>query len=197
MWHRLCIKAHGYGHHLLAHEERRWQTKIQIIPRTIWFYAFCRPPYAQWHLINLTFWFLTFRLELKLFTAKDGRKTSGRRKESELTSVHKASAEMHWNELNTISLRLECFTQNNTWLSIKYPELLCRFISPIPVLHRLRSLFKNRLICEHPWRCPWRFCSVSWTYMSSLFRMIFTATSWLALALSLARTTLLNTPWPV
>lgn len=33
--------------------------------------------------------------------------------------------------------------------------------------------------------------------MSSLFRMIFTATSWLARAVSLARITLLNTPCPV
>lgn len=35
---------------------------------------------------------------------------------------------------------------------------------------------------------------ITLTYMSSLFLMILTATSWLALALSLARTTLLNTP---
>lgn len=35
------------------------------------------------------------------------------------------------------------------------------------------------------------------TRISSLFRMILTATSWPALAVSLARITLLNTPWPV
>lgn len=35
------------------------------------------------------------------------------------------------------------------------------------------------------------------TYISSLFLMILTATSWFALAMSLARTTLLKTPWPV